>query len=200
MSLEINIEDDFAEVGKTLDAISAKYAGAAARFAINRTLLTLRKEAILEITKHLKIKPSTLREKYISLQKARGSRLGEVFGVISFSGKPISLINFVIGNRGVTSQAGIAISRRRKIKVEVTPGARYVVSRAFILPVPAMQLFKRRKGGIYSKQSVPSLKNLIEKKDVGKTIAHIGQERFRELFLIDLKRRIEEGALKIQKG
>lgn len=191
MSLEINIEDNFAEVAKIFDAIAVKHAGAAARFAINRTLLTLRKESIQRIGEQLKLKPRTLREKYISLQKAKGSKLGEVFGVISFSGKPIPLIEFMKGNTQPAPQKGVPVQRRRKVRVEITPGKRFVVPHAFVQRVHSLQIFKRRTSKGFHKQGIRSVGNTVMTKGIGKDLQGIGQLRFRELFLADLKARID---------
>lgn len=191
MSLDIDIRDDFAEVGKIFDLIAVKFAGSSARFAINRTLLTLRKESIQMIDEKLKLKPRTLREKYISLQKAKGSRLGDLFGVISFSGKPIPLIEFMKGNTEPAPQKGIPVQRRRKVRVEITPGKRFVVPHAFVQRVHSTQIFKRNKSKGFHKQGIRSVGNLVMTRGIGTQLQAIGQQRFRELFLADLKARID---------
>lgn len=190
MGLEISIEDNFAEVAETLGMVAVKFSGASARFAVNRTLLTLRKESIQKITSVLKISPRTLREKYIDIQKAKGSRLSEVFGIISFSGAPIPLIEFVRGNSDVAPQKGIPIKNRRKVRVEITPGKRFVVPHAFIQRVHSTQVFKRGKNQGFKKQGIRSVGSTVITRGIAKDLVAIGQQRFREVFLADLKARI----------
>ena len=191
MSLEINITDNFDEIVQAFDKIEKRLVGQAARYAINRTLLTLRGEALKEITKQFKIKEKTLRQKHISITKARGGDLSTVNGMISFSGQPIPLIEFVRGNKTPQSQKGIPIKRRRKIRVEITPGKRFEVKRAFIQTVHSTQLFKRAKSGGFKKQGIRSIAYLIRERGLGQKLVAVGKERFRELFLRDLEARMK---------
>jgi hypothetical protein len=189
VSLDIEITSTLLDAAKMFEGLTPSEVGKASRRAINRTLLTLRKESIKRIPEKIKIKAKTLRERYITLNKAQGGTNYE--GSIEFSGAPIPLLEFVKGSKEPIKQEGIKIARRRKLKVEITPGKKFTLRKAFIQRVQSKQVFKRAQGqGNFKKQGAPSVGTVVVQKGIGKELVDIGASRFQELFVADLNARI----------
>jgi hypothetical protein len=190
MSLDIEITSTLLDAAKMFDGIDPREVGKAARRSINRTLLTLRKESVQRIPEHLKIKAKTLRDRYIRLNKAQGGNNYE--GSIDFSSEPIPMIEFVKGSKEPIKQKGVKVSRRRKLKVEITPGKRFVLRKGFIQRVLSKQVFKRPAGkDNFKKQGVPSVGTIVIQRGIGKDLVDIGAARFSELFVADLNARLK---------
>ncbi len=190
MSLDIEITSTLLDAAKMFDGIDPREVAKAARRSINRTLLTLRKESLKRIPEHLKVKPKTLRERYIRLNKAQGGTNFE--GSIDFSSEPIPMIEFVKGSKEPIKQKGVKVSRRRKLKVEITPGKRFILRKAFIQRVLSKQVFKRPAGkDNFKKQGVPSVGTIVVQRGIGKELVTIGGQRFAELFAADINARLQ---------
>ena len=190
MSLDIEITSTLLDAAKMFDGLNPREVGKSARRAINRTLLTLRKESLKQIPEHLKIKPKTLRDRYIRLNKAQGGNNYE--GSIDFSSEPIPMIEFVRGSKDPIKQKGIKVKRRKKLRVEITPGKRFVLRRGFIQRVLSKQVFKRPEGKEgFKKQSTPSVGMIVLKRGIGKALVDMGAQRFSELFVADLNARLK---------
>ena len=191
MSLDIEITSTLLDAAKMFDGIDPREVGKAARRAINRTLLTLRKESVQKIPEHLKIKAKVLRDRYIQLNKAQGGNNYE--GSIDFSSEPLPLIEFVKGSKEPIKQKGVKVKRRRKLRVEITPGKRFVMRKAFIQRVRSKQVFKRPQGqDNFKKQGVPSVGTIVIQRGIGKELVDIGGARFAELFAADLNARLNK--------
>lgn len=191
MSLDIEITSTLLDAAKMFDGIDPREVGKAARRAINRTLLTLRKESVQRIPEHLKIKAKLLRDRYITLNKAQGGNNYE--GSIDFSSESIPMIEFVKGSKEPIKQKGVKVGRRRKLKVEITPGKRFVLRKAFIQRVRSKQVFKRPGNqASFKKQGTPSVGTIVMQRGIGKDLVDIGGARFAELFAADLNARINK--------
>lgn len=190
MAIDINISSNFDDVVKALDDLKVNQVLQAARFAINRTLITLRKESTQRISEKLNIKQSTLKDKYIVMNKAKGGKLGELVGSLDFSGSPIPVLEFVKGAKTALVQKGIPVAKRRKLKVEITPGKPFIMKGAFIQRVHSLQVFKGRRSKGFHKQGIRSLAYLLVNRGIGDGLVTFGQQRFTQIFLDDLRKRM----------
>ena len=75
MSIEISIEDNFDALEGYLDDMQANAAIQAARFSINRTLLTLRERSVQRVRERLNVKVGVLKKKHMVIDKAKGGSL-----------------------------------------------------------------------------------------------------------------------------
>lgn len=192
--LSITIEDNFLDLAEAFNELGTNQLIAASRRALNRTLLTLRKSSIEEITKKLKIKPKTLREKHLRLQRASGGSFNSLEAAILFSNDPIPLLEFVKGSRSPIEQKGIPVKRRKKTRAEISPGKRFVVNKGFIQRVQSVQVFKRGSSGRFHKQATRSVGFLITERGIGERLVKLGQSRLAEL----LGKELEFQVLKMQ--
>jgi hypothetical protein len=183
--IEIRIDDNFMALAEAFtDQLGPNELVNAGRSAFNKTLLTIRNEAIKELRKRVRIKPGVLRNKYTWLEKARGGTLGGLTAAVAFSTRPIPMIEFVRGNKAPIVQKGVPVKRRRKLKVEIVPGKRHTLDKAFIQKVHTTQVFKRDpKADGFHKQGTRSIGFLIAARGIGAMLADIGQARVRNLLL-----------------
>jgi len=192
--LDIKLDDNFLDVAAAFEELNTNQLVSATRRALNRTLLTLRKTSIEEITKRVKIKPKSLRDRYIMLQKAGGGALNSLEAALVFSGEPVPLLEFVKGSKQPIEQKGIPVKRRKKLRAEITPGKRFVVKGAFIQRVRSLQVFKRKDSGGFHKQGTRSIAFIITERGVGEKLVSVGQTRLAEL----LQHELEFQLLKMQ--
>lgn len=199
MGLRITIQDNFLDLAEAFKELDSKQLEAAGRRAINRTLLTMRKEAIILITQKVKVKPKELRDRYISLDKP-GSGVSSLQGAIVFSGESLHLMKFVKGDTSPIKQKGIPIKRRRKLKVEITPGKRFVLKGGFIQKANSNQVFKRGKGRSLIRQTAPSIAFMITDRGIGEILVTSGQNRLHELLKHELEYQVMKAAERAAKG
>lgn len=197
MGLEINIEDDFLELANQFEKeLGVAEIMKATRAAMNRTLITMRQAAIDGITEKLKIKPSSLRNKHMRLMKARGGTVDGLEASIDFNTHAIPMLEFVKGNKSPIEQKGIPVKKRRKLRVEITPGKKFVMKKAFIQNKTTTQVFKGRRGEGFKKQGTRSVGFIVINRGVGEKLVTIGKERFSERLLHELKFRVSRIAAK----
>jgi hypothetical protein len=189
MSLEIDIRSNFTAIGAAFEELKTVHIVQAARRAINRSLISTRKESIAEIKKKLKMKTGEIKER-TKMLKARGSKLHSLEGKLIFSGIPVPLLTFVRGNKDVIQLKGKKIKNRRKLRAEVTPGKRFIVKGAFIQRARTKQVFKGKKKRGFKKQGAPSIGHIVREKEVGNVLARFGAKRFRDIFLDEVDKRI----------
>ncbi len=188
--MDLKIEFDYLETFLALDKLQNKDLVQGTRKAMNRTLLTLRQESINKITDKIKIKPKTLREKHIALSKAQGGSIEALEASIDFSSDPVPLIEFVKGSKDVIQQKGIPVKRRRKLRVEITPGKKFVMKGAFIQRKSSKQVFKGRRTQGFKKQGIRSIGFLILHRGIGERLVELGGQRFQELLMNELTTRM----------
>lgn len=205
MSFKIDIKENIMEAYNAFDKLKRSEVSKAARRAINRTLVTLRKESIQTIKKDLRIQSSVLKNKYIWIDKPRGKGLKDLGGAVVFQSRGLQLIDFLRGTKAATEQKGIPFRRRKKVRAEVTPGKRFVVSGGFIAKTSSkgLQIMKRDKNtkGHLLMQTAPSLGSLLlnEKKKIGATLQSRGAQIFQDNFARELNYRLQSLSDKIKK-
>lgn len=161
MSLDIRIKTNIYEVEEFLDRFKLKIMGQATRASINKAVRGTRTHAGKEIRSYLNLRAREFKQDHVKAMMARGSKLESLSGELTFSGHEIPLLKFVTGSRDTIAQKGIAVSKRRKLKVKVKRGRSIKASGAFIQKVRTKQVFRRGRGGKLYKQSVPSVAHYI---------------------------------------
>ncbi len=182
----MRIEVDLDRVKVFLTDIRFKALTNATRSAMNRSANVLRTRTNLEIRKHLKLKAGVINKKHLLVKKARGSRLESMESSLSISGKRLSLIDFVVGNKSPRPQKGIAVKRRKLLRVEVKPGRRSTLKKAFIAKGRGgkNQVFRRRtsKNNPIVKQSITAISTIIERRNLRTQLEVFGRKTFEKEF------------------
>jgi hypothetical protein len=166
MQIKLDLSD--LKLGQLIFKEEKKVVFQAAKRAITRAIASTQKEAVSEIRKHLKMRPTEIKGKYLSSWGARGSNLDALIGRLTFSGKSISMIHFAVGPKQPKAQAGIAVAARKPLKVEITPGKRRATKLFILNTRSGVHVFARGKGhtksgsGLVRKQSVMSLAHLVQ--------------------------------------
>lgn len=205
MAINVNLSVDLDQITGFLDDFKKKALVNATRMSMNRTVASLRTFANKKAREFRKVKAGDLNRKYFSLKRASGGDLGRMEASLTISGRPMSLIDFVVGSKTPRDQAGIPVAARKRIKVEVKPGRKVTLQSAYI---------GRAKGGAYHvfrrlgssakgarsytpsyKQSVPSLAVLFAKQEVRDEMesfarAKLGAE-FEQAFTFEVQKIIE---------
>jgi len=132
MSLDIDISHNLDAINDLLSKKTTKHAVRAAKRGIKRAATAIKTEGIKRIREKRNIKVSLLRQRFVSQGKVFGNTLDTVRGEVTFSGKSIGLINFVQGRKEPRPQKGIAVRKRRPVRVQVKRGKRTKLKRAFI--------------------------------------------------------------------
>lgn len=190
MGIHIEIQDNFLDVAE-LFAKHQKHIVAAARFSINRSLLTVRQESIPMIRKNLNMGVTAVRKR-AEIERTRGGGFRSLVGSVDYSVEPVRMIEFVKGSKQPIKQKGIPVRKRRKLKVEVRPGKRIKLPGAFIQRKKSIQVFRRMGTGRFRKQSVPSIGWVVFNRDgIHKKLVKVGQDRFKELFFGEVQKRID---------
>lgn len=146
MSLKVNIDHNFHDLAQMMDELGNKDIGSSARTAINKALTRGVSVVVKQLRKDINLK-STGTKKRIKVIKAKGSQMHRMEGVMIFSGTPIQLLEFVVGNKSPIKQKGIKVRKRRKLKVRFKPGKTIHVKGGFIQDVRSKQVFRRRSQG-----------------------------------------------------
>jgi hypothetical protein len=188
VSINIRIDDNFLDVAEAFKELGPKELVAAGRRALNRTIVTVRKTAMDEIRQKRRIKPSTLREKHIWLEKAGGGMFNALSASVVFSSKPIPMLEFVRGRKSPTPQKGIKVARRKKVRVEIVPGRRQILKNAFIQHVRSLQVFKRPKGqDNFKYQGTRSIGSLAMSGDIKPIILDVAETTLKANLLAEMQ-------------
>lgn len=109
------------EVLKNVKDLRVKIIPVAARMAINRTMAGQRTMASTLIRKKLALKASNVKAR-MNLRKASGNKLDRLRSTLTTSNKPISLLEFVVGQREPVNQEFTPVANRKKLRARVRPG------------------------------------------------------------------------------
>lgn len=192
--MKISIKENLLDAYATFDDLKKSQIHSAARRAINRTLVTVRKESVGIVKKGLRIKSSVLKS-YISIQKPNQKKFYNMQGSLTYQSRGLALIDFVRGQKKATPMKGVKVKKRRKVKVEITPGKKITLNKAFISKTASkgLQVMKGTgKSQVLKMQTAPSLGALLmsRKKNVGVEIQTLARQRFNIEFRRDLMARI----------
>jgi len=190
MGFRVDIRTNFFQIEKGLEDLKRIHIIQSARRAINRALITTRKESVSLYREHLKLKRGDI-VKRTTMNKARGGSLSSMEGSLVFSGIPISLLTFVKGNKDTIKLKGVPIKKRRKLKVEIQPGKKLLVKGGFIQRARTKQVFKGKKGLGFKKQGTPSLGEVFRKNKFERKLLPIARQAFTSVFEREIKKRLE---------
>ena len=201
MSIEVNISHNFDALEGYLDDIQTNAAIQAARYSINRTLLTLREHSVKRIRDRMNLKVGVIKKKHLFLSKAKGGNLLTLEGQIKYNTKPVPLLEFVQGKKTPRDQKGIKISKRKVLKARIRPGKTIKLRHAFIADVNTKQVFKRTadtSSRKVKKQGVTSVGFIFNKPLIRNELVRLGGKRFSELFTREYARRVENARKRAQ--
>lgn len=182
MSLDINIEHNFKDLSQMMDELGEKDVVNAARSALNNAVRRSKSQGSKQIGFRTPLKPSKIKKR-INTTKARGGTLSSLNAMLIFSGTPIGIINFVVGNKNPISQKGRKVKRRRKLKARIR-GSRVVrLNGAFIQDYKSKQVFRHvGKSRRMRKLSSKSLAKIVEENKIEKVFVEIAKKRFGRIF------------------
>lgn len=176
MQIEISLDKDIREIDAFFDELKFKAVTLAARQAINRTGRDLRTLSIKEIRKRRKLKLKDLKggtkgKGNVTFRKATGTNLAFLEGLLSFSGRPLPLILFILGQK-VPKRQTLPNRRRKSRRFEIRPGDKKAKRGLFIQKAKRgsqrFQVFRRKDPSDSSKgfvmQSVPSVAQFLTSK------------------------------------
>jgi hypothetical protein len=183
-----------------MDQFSDKVIPNASRTAINRTLTSTRAQAVKVIRLRLNIKAKDLKGKHTAITKASGKNLMSMVGVLSFSDKPMPLLDFVTGKHSRASQKGIKVKNRKLVKVKVLKGKAVKLKKAFITKVRSTQVFKRSSDDGFYKQGVPSIAVWVQRDYIEKPLKDHANKTFNKVFRQQYEFRVEKAIAKANKA
>ena len=204
MSLEFSLETNIAGIEQWLDNDLMKMVDQAARRSINRTMTSTRKETVKLLRQRLNIKAGITKKRDTRIRKATGGTLDTMEGVLSFSDKPMPMMQFVRGSKDIIKQKGIKVKKRKKVRVEIQRGKKFVMKGAFIQKAKTRQVFKSDKTGGFYKQSAPSIGEWINRQGIKMKIEKHAQKVYTKNFEHEFNFRFNKkadsiGRLKLKK-
>lgn len=176
LQLEISLDKDIREIDAFLDNVKFRAVTKSARQGINRAAERTRSQAIKEIRRRRKLKLKDLKgnkkqKGFVTVNKAKGSDLVKLEARVNFSGIPLPLILFLVGQK--TPKAQTQPNRRRKSRqFEIMKGKRTRKKGLFVQKAEKggrrFQVFRRehptdRSRG-FKMQSAPSVAELLRSK------------------------------------
>lgn len=194
--IDIQLDHDIEQARFYLTDLKKKALVAATRQAMNKSTTALQTFMNRKVRERRKLKAGLIKRKYFKLKKATGRQLRAMKAGVSVSNKPVSLIHFVRGGKNPTSQKGVPVNRRRKVRVEVTPGRKVTLQSAFIAQGKNgnMQVFRRRHKSRYPlvKQSTPALTKLFNDAGLVRDTRSFAGWRFQKEFTTAFNFQVEK--------
>lgn len=132
MSLNITLTDNLKKVAADFRGIKNKAIVNATRKALNKTVVSTGVKIAREFKKVRALKIGVIKKDFLKLVKARGSNFAKLQAMVIISGRRVQLIRFVSGDKSPRNQKGLAVSKRRKLRVRVIPGKSNVRGKIFI--------------------------------------------------------------------
>lgn len=180
------IEVDLDQVKVFLNEVKTRALVRATRKSMNRSLSALQTRANKKAREHRKLKAREIKKDFFNLKKAKGNHLHRIEAELGVSGRPMSLLRFVVGQKEPRRQKGIPMRSRRKVQVEVRPGRKVKLDSAFIAKGKGgkNQVFRRRtkSRAPIVKQSVPALSTLFARKKIETPLRLFARRHFLKEF------------------
>jgi hypothetical protein len=187
MSIKINIEHNFQDIQDMMDDLGHSDVVGAARSALNNAIRRGKVQGSKDIKRRINMSATEIRKRITTI-KAKGGSLRSVQAALSFSGVPISMINFIVGNKQPIKQKGKSIRKRRKLKARIKSGTTIRLPGAFIQDIQSKHVFRHKgKGRRARKISTKSLAKIIVEKQIDRMFEQIVVKRFQREF----KRQVE---------
>lgn len=170
LNLEISLDKDIREINQFFTDLKFKAVTKSARQALNRAATRTRSMALKEIRKRRKLKLKDVKG-FTSIKKAQGSNLARLEARVNFSGVPLPLILFILGQKSPKAQT-LPNRRRRSRRFEIVTGQKKAKPGLFVQKAQRgkmrFQVFRRAdpsdKTKGFKAQSAPSIANLLRSK------------------------------------
>lgn len=202
MSIDFDITGNIEAIPQWFNSTHDKAILAAARSAINKTLISARKLSVKRMGITYRLRPSGYSRREVKSQmklfKAKGGALHTIHGAIQYKGNPIPLLKFVSGKKEIIKQKGVKIKKRRKLKVEIKPGKKFLVKGGFIQKAQSRQVFKRGSNG-FKTQAVASIAKVMMRKSNKEAVLKHVKRRFPEIFASQAQFRINKANEKMSR-
>jgi len=218
MSIDFDITSNIESLEDYLDDMKKKVVVQSAKAAINKTLITARKESVRIVAARYKTgssKSESLTKKSIKermkLKRASGSLLSELEGSLWYSGRTISILKFVRGSKEIIKQKGVKQGakirkgkrkgqkkrdKRRKLKVEIVKGKSYTLKGAFIQKANTKQVFKGKRGDGFKNQAVGGVGIVMMRPHNKAKILKLVSRKFQDTLEKELNFRLDKLARK----
>lgn len=210
MSFKFSVLTDLKGVDKYLNELSLKSFSRVTRRALNKAIVSVRAEANEIAREQRKLKKGEINRDFFKMIKARGGKISAsnaLSAQLLVSGRPMSMIRFVLGSKTPRPMKGLSYKQRRKIKVEVFPGSKITKAHAFIAKGQNgnFQLFQRqgKERLPLNKLVAPALSNIFKSPAVASRIKAFANQRMEiemarayELEMAELQSKHKPGGLK----
>lgn len=178
IELTISLDKDIRELNQFFDDLKFKAITTAARQGLNRAASRTRSMAIKEIRKRRKVQLSDLKGSktkgkpgFVTVRKAKGSNIAALEAQVNFSGIPLPMILFIIGQKAPKAQT-VANPKRRARRFEVVKGQKKRKPGLFVQKAQRgktrFQVFRRGnpslKSAGFKLQTAPSVSALLNAK------------------------------------
>jgi len=170
LNLEISLDKDIRELQMFMTDLKFNVVTKSARQAINKTVKATKSNAIKELRKRRKVKLKEMKG-FVKTMNARGSDITKLEGKVLFSGLPLPLILFILGNKSPRRQT-LPNRRRKARRFEIAKGKKQAKSGLFVQKANKggrqFQVFRRADPNDPSKgfkaQSAPSIAQTLRTK------------------------------------
>lgn len=179
--LDISLDRDIKEIDAFFDDLKFKAVTLAARQGLNRAARNIKAVANKEIRKRRKMKLKDVKSR-IDITKATGLNIANLEARVDFSGAPLPMILFILGQKTPKTQK-LKNVRRKSRRFEVVKGQKKKKKGLFIQKAKRgkrqFQVFRRGdpsdKSRGFRMQSAPSIAELLRKKsNILRRIENIG--------------------------
>lgn len=175
--MQITLEHELKNVSVFLDEMRQRALINAARMSMNRAIVGVAGRANTMIREQRKLKASVVRQNF-KVSRAKGNNLATMQASLSISGKPMSMIHFVLGKQAPRNQKGIKVAKRKRLQFEVRPGKVFTIKSAFIArgKNSNYHVFQKHKG-IWYKEARGGLSAIASREEFKNALQAYGKER-----------------------
>lgn len=188
MSLHVKLDDkELLKAFQFTEKARVELIPTAYRQALNKTIITVRKESTQEIRKEINLKARDVKRK-LTLQKARGTDLRTLGASMTVNGRRLNMKLFVKGDSTPPKpdQTGIKVSKRKPLRVEYKKGRVKKYRKAFIQFGRGNNavMFQRtgKERGPIAPVTAPGINRLFDKATFTKPIIRVADRSLRKTF------------------
>lgn len=171
LQLTISLDKTIQEIDGFFDELKFKAITIAARQGINRAAKRTRSMAIKELRKRRKAKLSEFKKGFVTMKSAKGMNIARLEAQVRFSGVPLPLIFFILGDKKPKVQT-VRNARRRSRRFEIIKGRKSTRAGLFVQKAKRgrqrYQVFRRTdpsdKSKGFKSQSTPSVAHILRSK------------------------------------
>lgn len=179
MAVLIGIErKHIKEVDRLLNGLEKRDMAKLVRRVLNKTATRAKTQTSKTIRQFRKIKASEVNRRLLRIRKASGNDPMRMFSSVSVSGKPLTMLRFVKGDKSPPKpkSKGISPRKRRSLRVEIVPGKTKRLVNSFVQRGRARNTVKPGNTLVFRRQTkrrlpiaaqiVPAVSRLILKPNV----------------------------------